>query len=362
MIKERQKRLQNLIKEAKAECLLLFPGVDLFYATGLNIHPSERLTLSILPKEGEPIFICPSFEKSRMKKGIHSGSIETWEEDDNPFELLGSIIKDQELENKRIALDNKLWFEWFVKIKEQLPKADFVESTNIVAVARLIKSEEEITIMKKATQIASEAIIKSFKQVTPGMTETDVSNIVKEELAKEGTPAFSLVQSGPNSALPHGTPTGRTIEKNDVLLIDAGPLYNGYYGDITITSVIGEPSAKFLKIYDVVYEGNRAAFEASKEGALAEDVDKAARDYITHAGYGKYFTHRLGHGIGMEGHEAPYMVSGNKLVLKSGMCHTIEPGIYIEGEFGVRIEDDVVVRKDSCEFLYESPRKIWELI
>jgi len=362
MLKERQKRLQELIVESKADCLLLFPGVDLFYATGLNIHQSERLTLSLLPKEGEPIFICPSFEKSRMKKGLQRGEIETWEEDEDPFELLGSIIKDRELDKKKIALDNKLWFEWFLKIKEQLPKANFVGSTDIVTAARLIKSEKEIDLMKKATQIASEAIIQSFKQVKPGMTETEVSNIVKEELAKEGTPAFSLVQSGPNSALPHGTPTGRTIEKNDVLLIDAGPVYQGYYGDVTITSVIGEPSAKFLKIYDIVYGANRAAFETSKEGEIAENVDKAARDYITKTGYGKFFTHRLGHGIGIEGHEPPYMVTGNKLVLKNGMCHTIEPGLYFEREFGVRVEDDVVVRKDSCEFLYESPRKIWEMI
>ncbi|MBN1330432.1 MAG: aminopeptidase P family protein [Candidatus Heimdallarchaeota archaeon] len=361
MIKERQKRLQELIVKSKTDCLLLFPGVDLFYATGLNIHQSERLAVSILPKEGEPIFICPSFEKSRMKKSLQTGSIETWEEDENPFELLGSIIKDQEI-GKKVALDNKLWFEWFLNIKKQLPETNFCGSTEIVTAARIIKSAQEINIMRKATQIASEAIIRSFRQVKAGMSETEVSNIVKEELSKEGTPAFSLVQSGPNSALPHGNPSGRTIEKDDVLLIDAGPVYQGYYGDITITSVIGEPSTKFMKIYEIVYGANRAAFEVSKDGELAENVDKAARDYITKTGYGKYFTHRLGHGIGIEGHEPPYIVSGNKLVLKNGMCHTIEPGIYIEGEFGVRIEDDVVVRKDTCEFLFESPRKIWEMV
>jgi len=360
MIIERQERLRKLMSSSGSDCLLLFPGVEMFYATGMNLHLSERLTASIIPKEGEPIFICPSFEKSRMKKGLLTGSIRTWEEDENPFDLLGATIKELELEDKQLALDSKLTFEWFLRIQKQMPQANFVDSSEIVKIARLIKTEEEITLLKKATQLAAEAIIRTFQQVKPGMTETDVANIIQEELAKEGKPAFGLIQSGPNSALPHGMPTGRTIEKNDVLLIDAGPIYKGYFGDITITSVIGEPSAKFLKIYDAVYGGNRAAFEVSKEGATAESVDVAAREFITKAGYGKYFTHRLGHGIGIEGHEHPYMVKGNKLILKEGMCHTVEPGIYIEGEFGVRIEDDVVVRKDSCEFLYETPRRIWE--
>ncbi|NHJ49208.1 MAG: aminopeptidase P family protein [Asgard group archaeon] len=359
MIKERQQYLQKLMTENNIDNLLLFPGVDLFYATGLKAHASERLTVSILPRKGEPIFICPSFEKSRLEKGITTGSIRTWEEDEDPFALLGKTMK--ESNPKTVALDNKLWFEWFLKIRNQLPEANFTDASAIVLESRLIKSEAEIKLLQEATKIASESIINTFKQVEPGMTETDVAKLVKEELAKKGTPAFGLVQSGSNSSYPHGAPTGRTIEKNDVLLIDAGPIYKGYYGDITITSVIGEPSDKFLKIYDSVYRANRAAFNMSKEGTKAEDVDKAAREVITKDGYGKYFTHRLGHGIGIEGHEKPYMVNGNKLLLKSGMCHTVEPGIYIEGEFGVRIEDDVVVRKDGCEFLFESPRRVWEL-
>ncbi|MGC9780718.1 MAG: aminopeptidase P family protein [Candidatus Heimdallarchaeota archaeon] len=360
MIVDRQKKLKGLMESTGSDCLILFAGVDLFYATGLMTHASERLTCSIIPRESEPILICPSFEKSRMEKGIQTGSIRTWEEDENPFQMLVAIIKELEIDNKNISLDNKLWFDWFLRIKEQLPKANFVNATDIVQVARLVKTEGEIVLMREAIKIASDSIIKTFDQVTPGMTETNVSKIVQEELSKAGRLAFGLVQSGSNSALPHGSPTGRTIEKNDVLLIDAGPIYKGYYGDITITSTIGEPSEKFKKIYNSVYKANRAAFETSKEGVKCEDVDKAAREVITKDGYGKYFTHRLGHGIGIEGHEAPYMVNGNKLLLKEGMCHTIEPGIYIEGEFGVRIEDDVVVRKGTCEFLYETPRFLWK--
>ncbi|MCF2143717.1 MAG: Xaa-Pro peptidase family protein [Candidatus Heimdallarchaeota archaeon] len=362
MVTARMKRLQELLKETASQCLILVPGVDLFYATGLNIHASERLTALVLPAEGKPVVLCPSFEKSRIEKIFTHGTIRTWEEDEDPFKLLAKIIAELGAEAGKISMDNKLWFEWFLRIKKELPKVEFSDASKVVQIARLIKTEEEIAIMRKASEIAATAIINTFKQVEPGMNETEIAAIVRKELAKEGTPAFALVQSGANSSFPHGAPTGRTIEKNDVLLIDAGPIYEGYFGDVTITSVIGEPSDKFLEIYDIVYNANRAAFAASKEGAIAEEVDKAARDFITEKGYGKYFTHRLGHGIGIEGHERPYIVKGNKLVLQAGMCHTIEPGIYIEGSFGVRIEDDVVVRKDGCEFLYEVPRRIWELL
>ncbi|MHA1365574.1 MAG: M24 family metallopeptidase [Candidatus Heimdallarchaeota archaeon] len=361
MIKDRQERLRKLMKESGSEGLILVPGVDMFYSVGLNAHQSERLTAAIIPQEGEPIFICPSFEANRMSKSIQSGSVRTWEEDQDPFKILGDILREIDLDKKQIALDSKLWFEWFLRVKKNLPDANYVDSSKIVQIARLIKSDGEIKLMRKATQIASEAIIASIGEATPGMTELDVAKIVNEKLAKDnGRPCFATVQSGPNTALPHAGPSERKIENNDVILIDAGPVYEGYMGDITITSVIGEPSDKFLKIYDSVYRANRAAFAKSKEGTIAEDVDKAARDVITKDGYGKHFTHRLGHGIGMEVHERPYIVTGNKLVLKAGMCHTIEPGIYIEGEFGVRIEDDVVVRKDGCEFLFETPRRIWE--
>ncbi|NHJ40873.1 MAG: aminopeptidase P family protein [Asgard group archaeon] len=360
MIKKRQENIQKFMEKTETDILLLFPGVDLFYATGLITHPSERLTVAILPQKGDPIFICPSFEKGRMEKDIQTGTIRTWQEDENPFKLLKETLEG--FNANHIALDNKLWFEWFLKIKSQLPNASFSDASNIILESRLIKTEDEIKIMQEATKIAANSIIETFKQVEPGMSETEVAKIIKDELTKKGTPAFGLVQSGPNSALPHVSPTERIIEKNDVLLIDAGPIYKGYYGDITITSVIGKPSDKFLKIYESVYQANRAAYNTSKEGIKAEEVDRAARNVIENDGYGKHFTHRLGHGIGIEGHERPYMVEGNKLILKNGMCHTIEPGIYLEGEFGVRIEDDVVVRKDKCEFLFEVPRRIWEII
>lgn len=362
MVHQRLKKIKELMKTHDTECLILVPGVDQFYATGIKTHPSERLLAAVIPVDEEPIIICPSFEESRIQKSVRTGSIRTWEEEQDPFQLLGKTVEELELEREKIALDNKLWFEWYLRIKDGLPKAQFTDSKKIIQAARLIKSEREIATMKTASKIATEAIIQAHKEAEPGMTETEISEIVQQGLKKEegATVAFCLVQSGPNSSFPHGSPTGRTIQKNDVLLIDAGPIYEGYVGDITITSVVGEPSDKFLKIYDIVYQANRKAIEFLKEGVKAEEADKIAREVIQKAGYGEYFTHRLGHGLGLEAHEPPYIVKGNQLILQEGMCHSVEPGIYLPNEFGIRIEDDIVIRKDHAEFLYEAPRRIWE--
>ena len=165
MLEERQKRLKELMGSIGSDGLILFPGVDLFYATGLMAHASERLTGAILQKDNDPIFICPSFEKSRIQKGVQLGTIQTWEEDEDPFELLGKIAIDLDLENKQISLDNKLWFDWFLRIQKNLPKAKFVNATKVVQAARIIKAEGEIKLMQEATKIASDAIIKTFEQV-----------------------------------------------------------------------------------------------------------------------------------------------------------------------------------------------------
>jgi Xaa-Pro dipeptidase len=361
MVEKRLRKIRQLLKEEELAGVVLVPGVELFYATKLDIHPSERLTAIIIPADEEPQFICPGFEKSRLEKEFNFGEIHPWDENQDPFKLLGKRLKVLDLATKRIALDSKLWFEWFLRIQKVLPKTEFTDSKKIIGQARLTKTEEELKIMRKATQIAAEAITETHAAIEEGMTELDIQKmvLVKLEELPQSKPAFALVQSGPNSALPHGSPTKRKVKKNDPILIDAGPKYRGYIGDITITSVLGKPSKKFEEIYDIVYAANRAAYKAVKEGMVAEAIDKIARDIITDAGYGPYFTHRLGHGIGLETHEPPYLVKDNKQILQAGMCHSIEPGIYIEGEFGIRIEDDVVVKEEGCEFLFEPERKIW---
>ncbi len=220
MLKDRQKRLKDFMKTDGSECLLLFPGVDLFYSTGLETHASERLTVAIIPTETDPIIICPSFEKTRLERGLGTGSIRTWEENENPFELLGKILQELDVDQKQISLDNKLWFEWFLKIREQIPKATFVDAKAIVQASRLIKSEGEISLLREAAKIAAHSIRDTIAEVEVGMTELEIAKIVDEKLSKaSGTTAFAIVQSGPNTAVPHAGPSERKIEKNDSVVI-----------------------------------------------------------------------------------------------------------------------------------------------
>lgn len=358
---ENRKKLTNLLREENISSLILIPGPNLYYATGLQVDPSERLITAIIPIEQDPIVVCPSFEEERIRRSTSITDIRTWEEDDDPFELAGKCLADLELTSSPIGLDPKFWFEFYSRLAAVLPQTQFVNGGPIMEKARITKSQDELTFMRQASSLTAEGIVKSIDQVSVGMTESEVGRIISEnlfKLSREPVPAFCLVQSGPNSAIPHGSASDRTIEKNDILLIDAGTTVAGYHGDITITTVIGDPSEKFKQIYDLVLQANRAAFEKLREGVPCEDLDKMARDLITSEGFGEYFTHRLGHGLGLEVHEHPYIVNGNKRKLKAGMTHTIEPGIYLLGKFGVRIEDNVVVTKDGAQWLSSVPREI----
>lgn len=358
---ENRKKLTNLMRKEDISSLILIPGPNLYYATGLQVEPSERLIATIIPVEQDPIVVCPSFEEDRIRRSTSITDVQTWEEDDDPFELTGKCLADLELASSPISLDPKFWFEFYSRLAAVLPQTNFVNGGPIMEEARITKSKDELTLMRRASSFTAEGILESIEQVTVGMMESEVARIVADNLIKrsgEPVPAFCLVQSGPNSAIPHGSPSDRTIEKNDVLLIDSGTTVAGYHGDITITTVIGEPSERFKKIYDIVLRANRAAFERTREGIRCEELDKVARDLITSEGFGDYFPHRLGHGLGLEVHEGPYLVHGNKRELKAGMTYTIEPGIYFLGEFGIRIEDNVVVTKDGAEWLSNVPREI----
>lgn len=358
---ENRKKLTNLLNEEDISSLILIPGPNLYYATGLQVKPSERLIAAIIPVEQDPIVVCPSFEEERIRRSTSIKDVQTWEEDDDPFELAGKCLASLELISSPIGLDPKFWFEFYSRLAAVLPQTNFFNGGPIMEEARITKSEDELTLMRRASSLTAEGILESIEQVTVGMMESEVAGIVADNLTKrsgEPVPAFCLVQSGPNSAIPHGSPSDRTIEKNDVLLIDTGTTVAGYHGDITFTTVIGEPSERFKKIYDIVLRANRAAFERAREGIRCEELDRVARDLITSEGFGEYFPHRLGHGLGLEVHEGPYLVHGNKQELKAGMTYTIEPGIYFLGEFGVRIEDNVVVTKDGAEWLSNVPREI----
>lgn len=346
-----RRELENLNLDA----LLVPLGINFYYLFGKQGMPSERIIAGILPRDGDPFLLSPSFEKSNMQLSTGMEDIVVWEETDNAYSILGKEFNDRDIGNN-IGVDPKLWVVEKERI-EKHSKRNLESVGQILNDQRMVKSDWELNQMREATKSSADGILNALKELRKGITEIEFAHIVSTKMAElSGNPSsFVAIQFGENTAIPHGKPTDRKLQNDEVVLVDAGTSVKGYQGDITITVPFGEPR-DFKKIYEIVYDANREAFDADKEGIPANELDSIARGHISKKGYGRYFTHRLGHGIGLEVHEEPYIVASNPEKLISGNCHTIEPGIYIPGKFGVRIEDDVLVTKSGAELLYNTPR------
>ena len=282
--------------------------------------------------------------------------IVAWKEDENPFVVLKQEIS---TDVRRIAIEPTTPFEIYSKIKKQFPNAEYLDGGFLIREMRSIKDDSEIERMKKSGEYTYKGILSTIENLKEGLTELEILKLAQNEMTSlSGETSWALVQIDENSAIPHGPPSTKKLQKDSVILIDAGTTYDNYFADITVTTVFGKASEEFLKIYEIVEQANEAALQKSKEGVPAEQVDFAARNVIENAGYGEYFTHRLGHGLGLEVHEDPYIVKGNEERLVNGNVHTDEPGIYIPNKFGIRIEDDVLVGKNS-ERLVTFDRHIW---
>ncbi|RLE54833.1 MAG: aminopeptidase P family protein [Candidatus Methanomethylicota archaeon] len=359
IFKERCEKAVNILKSRGFKGLLLFPGVNLYYLTGFMIGLSERPTAAIIPFQDEPVLIVPELEKELRGCKTWIKEVEVWREWEDPFKLIAENLSRRGLEREKIGICEKAPWGWVRRIEKLLPNIKFEDSTDTIYSLRMIKENFEVEKIKNACRIVDEALKVGFQSLSEGMSELELSFIIEEEIRRlGGRPAFHIILFGERAALPHGSPGKRKLKRGDVVLVDAGAIIDGYYSDITRTIVYGKPSEKQRRIWNLVYKANRAAFEAIKPGLLCEEADRIARNIIVEGGYGEYFIHRLGHGIGLEGHENPYLVKGNKLKLKAGMTFTIEPGIYISGKLGVRIEDTVLCTPNGCESLTKMERKI----
>ena len=360
---QRIKRAKEIIHQENVDALLIPLGVNFKYLFRSGAERTERLTLGIIPADGEAFLITPHFEVERMEHETIFDEIHPWKEHENPYSLTARIIR-RVVGRGKIAIDPSMWIGTYFKIKKELDgNFSFTSAEEILKKLRSIKSPLELELIKKAMEITNKWQIKAFEKLEEGVTEREVATWLQQKLTSESSePAWALVQFQENSAIPHAYPSDKKLQKNDVVLIDCGTSFEGYQGDITMTTVFGEPTDEFLKVYEIVLEANNLALEADADGVLAENVDKAARDFITSKGFGQYFTHRTGHGLGLEIHEHPYIVKGNKEPLKSFNVHTIEPGIYLPKKFGVRIEDDVVVKKKGAKKIFNVKRHPWEYI
>jgi Xaa-Pro dipeptidase len=358
-------KVQTLLRKFEMDGLIATLEVNFRYLFKSDAYISERLTAVILPKQGNPSLITPLFEKQNMLNNtpLDEDQICTWEETEDPYVLLTSECNRLGLSGGKLSLTPYTPYTVFKQLQNSLPKVTFSDSFDIFKEARITKTETELKLLRLAAKYSADAIETSIiNHLSEGMTEQELSTKVSLELTNlSGEPAhFAIVQFGENTAVPHGMSTLKKLKHNNVVLIDAGTSVHGYNGDITNTTLFGKPPKEFLEIYGLVEEANERGVQSAKSGTPCEEVDRNTRNIITDNGYGKFFNHRTGHGIGLEVHEDPYIVEGNKNLLEINYVHSIEPGIYKVGKFGVRIEDDVIVNSTSGLRAINPNRRLWE--
>jgi len=353
----RVEKARKLMAEQKIDALMLCQGTSLVYFTSIRWGGGERLFSAVIPAKGEPFFVCPSFEEDRAREQIALGpfkgtaDVRTWHEHESPYELVAKGLRDRGISTGRIGVEETVDFVFSNGVARAATGVEVVSGTPITAGCRMIKDAHELELMQLANTITLKAYEAAYKALKEGMTQNDFARLVSQAHSAQGFSGSAGVQVGEFSALPHGSITPQTVREGTILLIDGGCNVEGYQSDISRTFVLGKPTDKMKKVFDIERRAQDAALAAAKPGVPCENVDAAARKVIVDAGYGPdytYFTHRVGHGIGMDGHEWPYLVRGNKLPLAPGMTFSDEPGIYIRGEFGVRLEDDMVITQDGA--------------
>ncbi len=359
MILDRIKNLQRYMDINDIDWTFLVPSPNFFYLTGVSIDTHERLTALLIPKDDIPTIIVPSFERERLEQDTEIANIVSWQDGENPYDYVKKITGS---EIKTIAIEDNVPFGVLYNLDTKIKISQKVPITPYISELRLKKSTDEINFMKQAGRIIEKALEDGYQYVKENMSELDLAKYLEDRIVEYGgTPTFTIIQFGPNSAIPHAESSRKKLKKGEIILIDFGCSYKGYNTDQTRMAVLGKATEKHKEIYSIVQEAQEAAIKYDKEGVSAESVDKVARDVIESKGYGKYFIHRLGHGIGIEVHEPPYIVQGNKQILEEGMTHSIEPGIYILNEFGVRIEDLVEVKKNGVEIITFSKKELREI-
>jgi len=340
-----RKRLETLrarFDSLGADGLFATPSSNLFYLTGIAFDRSERLTALVLFKDRDPLVICPAFEGDRLRGMSAVSEVHTWEETEDPFRLCASFFP---AGRGVLAVEPSTAFDDVERLMTARPGWTPVSAAPVLTTLRMIKTPEEIAAIRRAIAVALPRFERAFAALAPGSVEAEISHAFGGE---------NVVQFGPSSALPHGASGPRTLSRGEAVLIDAWDKPEGYYYDITRSTFFGTPTDEYRKIWDVVLEAQGAAIDKAAPGVPCFEVDAAARRVVDKAGYAEFFTHRLGHGLGIDVHEPPYMVGHDRTILEPGMTFTSEPGIYLLGRFGVRIEDDVLVTDKGAESL--SPR------
>lgn len=363
MTQSRLDRLNDSLQTSGLDAVILNPGPTLTHLTGLRFHLMERPVVLMFAKDQAPVIVLPELELQKVASLPYKLQVFAYPE--NPSEWDGVFRRAAQslnLEGKQIGVEpRQLRLLEFRHVKAGAPEADYPDASEVLSSLRLRKDQAEIEAMRHAVQIAQQALEATIPSIKVGMTEKELSSELVVQLLHHGSdpemPFAPIVSGGPNSANPHASPTERKLKAGDLLVVDWGATYDGYISDLTRTFAVGEVDDEYRKIHEIVREANAAGRAAARPGVPCAKVDNAARAVIEQSGYGTYFTHRTGHGIGMEGHEEPYIRGDNMQLLESGMAFTVEPGIYLPDRNGVRIEDNVVITETGADVLSDMPRE-----
>jgi Xaa-Pro dipeptidase len=349
----RLEHAQKLMTELtpKYEALFVAPGSSLYYFTGIRWGMSERLLALVLPRTGEPIMVVPAFEEGRMREKLQfPAEVLIWQEDQSPTKIAAAALADRGIRTGRIGVEETAPFTFYDHLRAAAPGLECVSADPVTIGCRGRKSPHELELMRLACEATFDVFRAVFASVKEGMSQEEIGKLVEGGFSKMGLHGGALVLLGTSAALPHGTIKPQKLKEGDVVLIDGGCAVEGYQSDVTRTGILGKPSEKVARVFEVVRKAQDAALDAARAGRPSGTVDDAARKVVTDGGFGpdyKTFTHRVGHGIGLDGHEHPYLVRGSHTVLEPDMTFSNEPGIYLVGEFGLRCEDDMVITENG---------------
>lgn len=358
---QRQEQARRLMADNKIDAIFMEGGTSMIYFTGASWGRSERLFGLLLPQKGEPIYITPAFEEGRAREQTGNAKVYTWQENESPYELLKKMLADANLLNATIGIEETTRFFVTDNLQKTVPGIRMISATPVTAGCRSVKSAHEIELMQIANDMLAEVYKSAVKQLREGMGEKELATLISTLFSEFGVDGGALVLFDAAAAYPHGTIKENTIKENTIVLMDGGCTVEGYNSDVTRTTVFGKPTEKMNSVWNIVREAQDAALKTARPGIEAQLVDAAARKVIEKAGYGtgyKYFTHRLGHGIGLDGHEWYYLVGGSTRPLQAGNTCSNEPGIYIPGEFGIRIEDEMLITENGAKLLLPPPQSL----
>jgi Xaa-Pro dipeptidase len=361
---DRQSRLAEILENANLDAIALNASPSLTYLTGMHFHLSERPVLGFFSSDASVVIVLPELESGKISSLNYPIQAFPYQEDPQSWQkVTQNALQALGLTGKRIGFEPRQARMLEIELlKGADPDLELHAGDACTTQLRISKDEVEIANMRQSVEMAEKAIQSVLPGIKPGVKERELAAEVTIALLREGSdsqlPFAPIVASGPNSANPHAFASQRSLEPGDLLIIDWGASFEGYFSDLTRTFAFGEPDPELMEVANVVQEANRMARTKAGPGVSAQDVDRTARKVIEDAGYGQYFIHRTGHGLGMEGHEPPYIREGNKLILSPGMAFTIEPGVYIQGKGGIRIEDDVVITEQGCESLSDFSRAL----